>query len=141
MMAKFGITNGSNENFFGFDNDESALKDSKGRPLFVGDVVKVLLGLNGDHDFEDPEYPNFMSYNKAVVIHNYNALYGNEEEDLLEGWKGIHNSSNGPLPVDGNVVLFDHHITEGEVIYENWLKLHLADLDSIKQYRLYKDNK
>jgi hypothetical protein len=139
-MEQLGITNDSHKNFLGFDNAETGLEDSEGRPLVVGDAVKVLLDWTGDHEFEDPKYPDFKTYDKAIIVHNYATLYGGDDEDFVGGWRTIHNSTNGPRPIDGYVVLFDHHITKGEILKE-WLHLQLDELKNIKQYQLYLDRK
>jgi hypothetical protein len=133
-MAKLGITIYDNTTFLGFDNAETGIEDSNIRPLAVGDVVKVLQRGSGAHEIQDPKYPDFDTYDLALITHNYSALYGPAEADLIMGWSPVLNSDHGLRPVETNAVLFDHHLGEGELSIDS-NHTTIVDVDKIEGYK------
>jgi hypothetical protein len=134
-MAKVLGLRGFSPNFAGFDGEDAGIQDSKGRPLVVGDVVKVLhKNGTGLHDFEDPEYPEYDSYNVYSVYRNYGSLYGGESGGQLQYCVSDLNERDAPRPVNGFVALFDYHMTEGEFSGDNH-EFQMVDVDEIHDYK------
>jgi hypothetical protein len=85
----------------------------------------------GDHDFEDPEYPEYNKCSLGLVLHNYSKIYGHEECNFISD-RFDETKDTEVSKIKNPIVIFDHHIAPGEVIGKRHITL--KSVNGVRDY-------